>query len=306
MQDEPEGEECFQHKMSLKMNRPGQVRLRVNASHHAACRTSHLRPDAGVSLRQQLAQLRWSRPPPDLRLIERVLRTQKYLGLTKKDKGIVRRYLVKISGLSKAQITRLIARWRDCGVIQQRVSRRHRFPIRYRTGDIQLLAKVDGAHEGLSAPAVRRILQREFEVHGLAPYERLAAISASHIYNLRRSRTYREQRLHHTKTRASTVNIGERRTPDPRGQPGHLRVDTVHQGDTPKGKGLYHINAVDTVTQWEIVGCRAAVFSGVSPRECIERIDDTPATRCEREPLLQVTTAAVAPGGRREERGVPG
>ena len=101
-------------------------------------------------------------------LIERVLRTQKYLGLTKKDKGIVRRYLVKISGLSKAQISRLIARWRDCGVIQQRVSRRHRFPTRYRPGDIQLLAKVDGAHEGLSAPAVRRILQREFEVHGLA------------------------------------------------------------------------------------------------------------------------------------------
>ena len=188
-------------------------------------------------------------------LIERVLRTQKYLGLTKKNKGIVRRYLVKISGLSKAQISRLIARWRDCGVIQQRVSRRHRFPTRYRPGDIQLLAKVDGAHEGLSGPAVRRILQREFEVHGLAPYERLAAISASHIYNLRRSRTYREQRIHHTKTRASAVNIGERRKPDPRGQPGHLRVDTVHQGDTPKGKGLYHINAVDTVTQWQIVGC---------------------------------------------------
>ena len=167
----------------------------------------------------------------------------------------MRRYLVKISGLSVAQISRLIARWRDCGVIQQRVSRRHRFPTRYRPGDIQLLAKVDGAHEGLSGPAVRRILQREFEVHGLAPYERLAAISASHIYNLRRSRTYREQRIHHTKTRASAVNIGERRKPDPRGQPGHLRVDTVHQGDTPKGKGLYHINAVDTVTQWQIVGC---------------------------------------------------
>ena len=45
-------------------------------------------------------------------LLERVLRTQKYLALTKKEKGIVRRYLVKISGLSVAQITRLIARWR--------------------------------------------------------------------------------------------------------------------------------------------------------------------------------------------------
>ena len=188
-------------------------------------------------------------------LLERVLRTQKYLALTKKEKGIVRRYLVKISGLSVAQITRLIARWRDRGVIRPRASRRRRFPTRYTSADIQLLAKVDGAHEGLSAPAVRRILQREYEVHGLAEYESLASISASHIYNLRRTRTYREKRVHHTKTRSTGVNIGERRKPDPRGKPGFVRVDSVHQGDSPNGKGLYHINAVDTVTQWQVVGC---------------------------------------------------
>jgi hypothetical protein len=32
-----------------------------------------------------------------------------------------------------------------------------------------------------------------------------------------------------------------------------LRVDKVHQGDQ-QGKGLYHINAVDEVTQWQVVG----------------------------------------------------
>ena len=98
-------------------------------------------------------------------LLEGALRAQKYLGLAKKDKGIVRRYLVKISGLSKAQITRLIARWRERGVIEPRASRRHRFPHRYTPADIQLLAETDAAHEGLSAPAVRRILEREFKVH---------------------------------------------------------------------------------------------------------------------------------------------
>ena len=170
-------------------------------------------------------------------LLERVLRTQKYLGLAKKDKGIVRRYLVKISGLSKAQITRLIARWRERGVIEPRASRRHRFPHRYTPADIQLLAETDAAHEGLSAPAVRRILEREFKVHRQAQYERRASISASHIYNLRRTRAYREHHVHHTKTRASAVSIGERRKPDPRGQPGFVRVDTVHQGESPKGKG---------------------------------------------------------------------
>jgi hypothetical protein len=27
----------------------------------------------------------------------------------------------------------------------------------------------------------------------------------------------------------------------------------VHQGDSPEGKGIYHINVVDEVTQWEVV-----------------------------------------------------
>ena len=187
-------------------------------------------------------------------LLEGVLRSQKYLGLAKKDKGIVRRYLVKISGLSVAQITRLIARWRERGVIEPRTARRYRFPQRYTNDDILLLATTDGAHEGLSAPAIRRILQREFKVHGQANDERLASISASHIYNLRRTRIYREQRVHHTKTRASAVASGERRKPEPRGRPGFLRVDAVHQGDSGSRKGIYHINAVDTVTQWQNVG----------------------------------------------------
>ena len=51
------------------------------------------------------------------------------------------------------------------------------------------------------------------------------------------------------------VRIGERRRPDPRGRPGYLRVDTVHQGDWEGAKGVYHLNAVDAVTQWEVVGC---------------------------------------------------
>ncbi len=188
-------------------------------------------------------------------LLEGVLRSQKYLGLSRKDKGIARRYLVKISGLSVAQITRLIARWRERGVIEPQASRRRRFPRRYTPADIKLLAQTDGAHEGLSAAALRRILEREFKVHRRAKYERLASISASHIYNLRRTRAYREHHVHYTQTRSSGVSIGERRKPEPHGQPGFLRVDTVHQGDNASRKGIYHIHAVDTVTQWQVVGC---------------------------------------------------
>lgn len=83
-------------------------------------------------------------------------------------------------------------------------------------------------------------------------YERLVGISVSHIYNLRRSDAYQNQRRHFTKTQPKKSTIGERRKPNPEGMPGYLRVDTVHQGDQDKQKGVYHINLVDEETQFEI------------------------------------------------------
>src|SRR5271157_5508218 len=78
-------------------------------------------------------------------------------------------------------------------------------------------------------------------------------LSAAHLYNLRRQQRYRERRLRYDKTKPTRVSIGERRRPNPQGRPGYLRVDTVHQGDQNAAKGVYHINAVDEVTQWQIV-----------------------------------------------------
>ena len=60
-------------------------------------------------------------------------------------------------------------------------------------------------------------------------------------------------------TRPTAVSVGERRRPEPRGRPGYLRVDTVHQGDWEGAKGVYHINAVDAVTQWQVVGCASRI-----------------------------------------------
>jgi hypothetical protein len=85
-------------------------------------------------------------------------------------------------------------------------------------------------------------------------YQRLAEISVAQLYRLRGSREYRERRIKYQVTRPTPVSIGERRKPEPQGRPGYLRVDTVHQGDQDGVKGVYHINAVDEVTQWEVVG----------------------------------------------------
>jgi transposase InsO family protein len=185
--------------------------------------------------------------------IEQLLRQQQYDQQGRKARGLLRRYVGKMTGLSRAQVTRLIGRYRSERAIQPLAYHRHRFPQRYTRADIELLAAVDEAHETLSGPATRRILEREYQHYGKPKFQRLAAISVAHLYNLRHQSTYRQRRLHYSKTRPTTVAIGERRRPDPQGQPGYLRVDTVHQGDQPGAKGVYHINAVDEVTQWQIV-----------------------------------------------------
>ena len=184
--------------------------------------------------------------------VERLLCQQEYARQGRRARGLLRRYIGKMTGLSRAQLTRLVGRYVATGQVRMKTSRRHRVPSRYTRADIELLAQVDEAHETLSGPATRRILQREFREYGKPEFQRLAAISNGHLYNLRRNPRYRQRLKNYQKTRPSPVAIGERRRPNPRGRPGYLRVDTVHQGDTENAKGVYHINAVDEITQWEI------------------------------------------------------
>ena len=187
--------------------------------------------------------------------VEQLLVQQEYTQQGKPARGLVRRYIEKMTGMSRSQVTRLIARYTATGRVRPIVYRRRRFPDRYTRADVELLASVDEVHETLSGPATRRILEREVELYGKQEYVRLAGISVAHLYNLRKSQRYRERRLNYVKTRPTAVSIGERRKPQPQGQPGFLRLDTVHQGDQPGGaKGVYHINAVDEVTQWQAVG----------------------------------------------------
>jgi hypothetical protein len=187
--------------------------------------------------------------------VERTLVEQEYGGLGRTEKGLVRRYIGKMTGLSRAQVTRLIQQYQEGGRVPAKVYRRHRFATRYSAEDIALLAAVDEAHETLSGPATQKILQRGYYDFHDSSFANLARISVAHLYRLRASRAYRQHRIVVQPTRPSPVSIGERRRPDPQGRPGYLRVDTVHQGDDLDGsKGVYHINAVDEVTQWEVVG----------------------------------------------------
>ncbi len=100
-------------------------------------------------------------------------------------------------------------------------------------------------------------------------FERLAGLSNSHLYRLRESTTYRRRRLVVVRTRSTQVQIGERRKPHPAGRPGFLRVDSVHQGDLDGEKGLYEINLVDEVTQYEFV----AAVEGISERFLVPALE---------------------------------
>ena len=182
---------------------------------------------------------------------EEVLKRFRYSILRKDGKGLIKRYLLKVTGYSRAQVTRLIGLYERSGKIQPASYQRHSFPQRYTTADVALLAKTDELHGWLSGPATKKILERENEVYGHYEYANIAAISVAQIYNLRHSKRYGGKRYTHTKPVIS--KIGERVKPQSQGQPGHIRIDTVHQGDQEGHKGVYHINAVDELTQWEVI-----------------------------------------------------
>jgi transposase InsO family protein len=186
--------------------------------------------------------------------IEKRLVRFRYGQISKSEKGLVKKYLGQMTGYCRAQITRLIARYRATGHVREWSYNRHRFPRRYTDRDIGMLAQTDKMHSYPNGAAVKRILGRMATTYGEREYETIAGISVAHIYNLRKSVCYRRSAKRYIKTRPVTVPLGQRRKPQPNGIPGYLRVDTMHQGDQGSQKGVYHINTVDEVTQSEFAG----------------------------------------------------
>lgn len=192
----------------------------------------------------QVARYQW---------IEHTLRHFQYARLGKPDKGLLIAYLCAITGYSRQKITRLIRRYRDQGRLRWDMRPTAGFTGRYTDVDIRLLAEIDALHDAPSGPAVKKLCERARRFFDDARYARLAGISVAHLYNLRATPAYRGRRRHYQKTRPVTQPIGVRGKPDPQGAPGFIRIDTVHQGDADGVKGLYSINVVDEVTQFESV-----------------------------------------------------
>jgi len=187
--------------------------------------------------------------------VERVLKRFGYAPHGRADKGVLLRYIERMTGLSRQQVTRLVRQYRKDGKLAKRqgVAPKRGFTRSYTVADVALLAEVDTLHSTLSGPATKKLMERALLVFGDVRFERLAGISVSHLYNLRGGKQYQNKRRHWTKTNPTGIPIGQRRAPQPNGLPGYIRIDSVHQGDQDGVKGVYHINAVDCVTQMQFV-----------------------------------------------------
>jgi len=192
--------------------------------------------------------------------ISRVLKRFDYPRRSKHERGILHRYLQHTSGYSRAQMTRLVARWQANRLATTPLVKRYQAPAapfahKYTPADIRLLVEMDKANEDVCGPAIAHLLYRAYQTYGDPRYERLATLSVSHLYNLRKRAGYQAQRKSFTSTRSVKNAIGVRKAPGPQGRAGFVRIDTVHQGDMDGVKGVYHITCVDAVSQWQVQAC---------------------------------------------------
>ena len=222
---------------------------------------------------QSIAFLVVSNKKDIYRDIQRTLVRFRYPTLNKGSKGLVVRFLIKITGYSRQQITRLIKQYCVTGKIERQQRIYQGFERLYTVEDISLLASLDERHNTLSGPATKKLCERAYALFKQTQYQRLAGISVAHLYNLRKSKPYLRQRYTFEKTRPKVALIDERKKPRANGEPGFIRIDTVHQGDQDKQKGVYHINAVDEVTQFEVV-CTVEKISELYLMPAIEQLLD--------------------------------
>ena len=192
--------------------------------------------------------------------ISRVLKRFDYPRQGKREKGVLLKYLQITSDYSRAQVTRLVKQWQSNRLARLPLIKLYRTPAtpfarKYTAADISLLVEMDKANEDACGPAIAHLLQRAYHTYGDTRYERLAGLSVSHLYNLRKSSGYRALRIIFNKTHPVRNSIGVRKAPRPDGKAGFIRIDTVHQGDLDGVKGVYHITCVDAVCQWQIEAC---------------------------------------------------
>jgi hypothetical protein len=115
-----------------------------------------------------------------------------YGRLKRAQKVVFLRFLERVSGYSRQQLTGLVKCGTDRAPLVKRYHGAHtRFASLYTLADVLLLARTDSLHGTLSGPATKKFMERALRLFG---NERLAGISVAHLYNLRQRSGYQRQR----------------------------------------------------------------------------------------------------------------
>src|SRR5580692_3178228 len=138
--------------------------------------------------------------------VNQALQQLDYRKLKRSGRGLVRRCVAKMTGLSRAQVTRLLGMYLRGEKVQPKAYRRWRFAERYTRADAELLATVDEAHDTISGPATRKILQRAHYDFKDAQYARLGELSVAQLYRMRKSRAYRQRFTSYQPTRPTKIS----------------------------------------------------------------------------------------------------
>jgi len=196
------------------------------------------------------------------KFIKQVTWKLKYKQLSKRDKGFVKQYLNLILGYSDIHTKRLINKAIKGKLYSPKITKNlNSFQKKYTREDIMLLAKLDYVSNHANGNTLKAYIIRMYNQFKNEKYKRLQNISVAHIYNLKRTKIYAKvsKKYIGTKSEAKGLYIGIREKPRPQNKPGFLRVDTVHGGDKDGKKGVYYLNIVDEVTQYENVYCVEAI-----------------------------------------------
>jgi len=87
-----------------------------------------------------------------------------YMQLRKKDKRVVIRYLIKVSGCSRQQVTQLIWQYRKTGHINYQHANAPYFQRKDNKDDIRLIARMDEQYDTPCEPALKKLCERACRV----------------------------------------------------------------------------------------------------------------------------------------------
>ena len=98
--------------------------------------------------------------------VQKILVKFRYMTCSKYEKGIVIRFLKKVTGYSRQQLTRLIGQYKSSGRIEWHPCRSHGFSRKYTKKDMYLLVKTDVQHDTPCGHAVKKLCERAYHVFG--------------------------------------------------------------------------------------------------------------------------------------------